>query len=421
MSVGLKLLSSLCRQGSTSALRDLTSDMFVGDDEQRMYNYVRTHYRRYSELPALQTIATDLQINIPNARETTQYYIDEARKRGFYNAVTPLYNDMHRPLVDGDIEEVQTIISQMHGETRTHAPDRNDQSLSDVVQRASGIVIDRRNIGGLSGVPTGWPTLDLETDGYQNGDLIVWAARPGIGKTHILIHQARTAFHANKSILFVSMEMTLEQIAMRMMAHEAGMDPNLIRRGQISNYCMGMFEEARDRLLRSDQFHMYSGNLSRSTEEIDATVQETGADLIFIDGLYLMKPKKSTARQSKDKYQNISYVLDDLKEMTLVRDRPFIATTQMNRQGKGKPSLETLGFTDALATHASVIVGVQGQGAGKHPPERLITFLKGREGEAGDFVINYRFAPLNFREVMTNEQLAQQVDQEQDPEEGWQE
>ena len=399
MSVGLKLMASLVRLGSTSSLRDIERGMFVGDDEQRMFDYVRNHYRRYSELPALQTIATDLGITIPRSPETVDYYLQEVRNRSMYNALTPLYNDLHNPLVNGDMDEVRSLIMQMHSSVRVSTPNDSDQNLDDVVDRTLTIVENRRSSPGLSGMHTGWGTLDIETDGYQNGDLIIWAARPGVGKTHLLIHQARTAFHAGASVLFVSMEMTLEQITMRLLAHEAGLDPNMVRRGNLSEWAMESLEEARGRLVGQDRFTLYGGNMSRDIDALDATIQERNPDLICIDGIYLLKPRRSTSRGTKDKYQNVSYVIDDLKEMTLTRDRPFVTTTQFNRMGRDRPSLETLGFTDTMAMHASLILAVQHYGEGRRPRYRKVSILKGREGEATEFGLNYSFTPVDFSET----------------------
>jgi hypothetical protein len=139
--------------------------------------------------------------------------------------------------------------------------------------------------------------------------------------------------------------------------------------------------------------------MGKRTEDLDNAIQEMGPDLIYIDGIYLMRPMTTSSRRSNDKYQNISYVLDDLKEMTITRDRPFITTTQFNREGAKKVSLENLGFTDALATHASVILGIEKIGEGPRPDKRKVTILKGREGEAGEFAIDYRFCPLSFAET----------------------
>lgn len=401
MSEGLRLLASLVTHGSTTTLRHLGRDMFVGDDEQRVYDFVRTHYRTYSQLPELQTIARETQLRIPEAREPVDYYLGRLRNRSMFNAVTPIYNDLHQSLVDGDAEVSRRQIAEMNAACRTHDPEQDLLSASDVGEDVLRYYYQNRSIHGLSGIPTGWGTLDLETNGYQNGDLIVWAARPAVGKTHMLIHQCKTAWELGRSVLFVSMEMTLQQIGARFFAHMSGIDPNFIRRAKLSTYAerrmLGVQEVLRD----SNRFHLYAGNMGKRTEDLNNVIQELGPDAVYLDGMYLLKPTEMRGRRIADRHQAIAYVLDDLKEMTIRRDRPIIATTQFNRAGASRPSLETLGYTDAIGTHASVVLGayLDPNDRTRRPSLRLVDVLKGREGEASGFATNYTFAPMDFSEA----------------------
>jgi hypothetical protein len=258
----------------------------------------------------------------------------------------------------------------------------------------------------MTGITTGWETLDQETSGYQNADLIAWVARPGLGKTHLLIHQAKSAWMAGKSILFVSMEMSLLQITNRFIGHYACINPEYIRRGQISTYLKHRFDDAVIQLGNDRRFHLFAGNMGKKTDDIDILVQELNPDIIYIDGMYLMKPGAS-GKSSRSRYDSIAYVLDDIKQMTIQRDRPIVTTTQFNRgAGKGgvEGSLETIGYTDAIATHASIVATI----LPPHPKRckaygsrrfREISILKGREGESRGFNIAYNFAPMEFFEL----------------------
>lgn len=100
----------------------------------------------------------------------------------------------------------------------------------------------------------------------------------------------------------------------------------------------------------------------------------------------------------------VSEVFDNLKQMTLAHNIPVVVTTQFNRQAgkKGKDgSLENIAFTDAISTHSSLVLSLtEAKGSSAEiKKKRKISFLKGREGEAGDFEINFNFSPIDFSEI----------------------
>lgn len=97
-----------------------------------------------------------------------------------------------------------------------------------------------------------------------------------------------------------------------------------------------------------------------------------------------------------DRFQNIAYVLDDIKQLTIIHERPVVGTTQFGRKaGKGgkKGDTENIGFTDTIGTHASIICSAKHMGSNN---KRTIDILKGREGEEGEYDINYSFSPMDF-------------------------
>ena len=102
---------------------------------------------------------------------------------------------------------------------------------------------------------------------------------------------------------------------------------------------------------------------------------------------------------------------DEIRAVNLDLNRPFIVSTQFNRQaGKsGKEgSLETIGFTDAVGTHSSHVIALKDGPTENSRDSRLFDFLKGREGEHGTVAINFKFAPLNMDE-MTPEEIEQDL------------
>lgn len=420
MSDGLCLLSAICRYGSTETFRQLTEDLFVDDDELELYDFVRGHFRRYSSFPTLQTIEQEVRADIPDADEPVAFYLDRVNRRRIFNCIREPFNDLREALSDRNVEDARDVVSGMNRAIHAMSPDNavlsNDAVMQDVLRE-----YDRNHaVGGHSGVATGWDSLDQETSGWQNGDLIVWVGRPSMGKTWLLLHQAHTAWMSGKSVLFVSMEMTLPQIGRRFASYCAGVDPDIVRRGQMSSSTERRFRHALGAMQNAQNLNWYAGGMSKRSEQIDILIQEMAPDIVYVDGIYLMQPANAHGRMGR--YERAAYMVDELKTIAYQRNRPVVVTTQFGRDagtGGDKGSLENIGYTDAFGTHASIVIGIRGgrlvlkpipvdqEDTERDPraarykimnPYRILETLKGREGESIKFAINYQFAPFSFGE-----------------------
>lgn len=402
MSDGLKLLASIVEHGSTSSFRDLSTDLFVDTNEREVYEYIRQHYRRYSSLPTISTVEDDAQISLPNSPEKVAYYLQRVQDRSMFNVVRPIWNELREALVDTNPEHVRQLAFDLSAGCRTTSAVHDLRTLGDMSQAMLDLYERNHLTFGISGIPTGFPPLDRETDGFQNGDLITLVARLGIGKTHLLIHMAKTAWMRGRSVLFVSMEMTLEQIANRFYAQYARVNPDCVRKGQLGHYAKPKWQRAVQELSESHRLHLFAGNMGKRVEDIDGLIQEINPDIIYIDGMYLMTP--SSAPRTTNRYEKVAFVLDELKRATIERNRPIVATTQFSRDaGKGgtKGSLESIGFTDAIGTHSSIVISATTpeDDNSPRPRTRVIEVLKGREGEVARFTVNFGISSGDFTTV----------------------
>lgn len=423
MSVGLRLLAAISENGSTTSLRGIQPEFLVDADEQTVYDFITTHYRRYRELPVIETIEEETRIRMPETPEHIDFYIQEVHNRRVYTQVrdefTTLRNNISQSNIDGILESANVIRSACTPFTG------QQQELYRVDQLAPELLeeyIRKHYNPGMSGVATGWSYLDEQTGGWQDGDLIVWVARPAAGKTHLSIHQALSAWLSGKSILYVSMEMTLKQIGMRMASQLAGLNPDYVRKGLLSKWGEARLHAAIELLRSSRSFHLYAGNFNKTTSSVEMLIQELSPDVVFIDGMYLMTPAKNVRG---GRFESAAYLVDEIKRMCLTTERPIIATTQFGRDaGKGgkNGTLENIGYTDTIGTHASVVLSItlgkpksvpirvdstsstgnitsEVVGYKNTYPYRKLGIMKGREGESGDWGIKFSFAPTSFAEV----------------------
>ena len=183
---------------------------------------------------------------------------------------------------------------------------------------------------GITGVPTGYADLDRMTTGFQNGDLIIVAARPAMGKTSWVMNVAQTAAieHATTVAIF-SLEMSKEQLVQRLLCSEGRVDAQKLRRGRLS-------PEEYQRLAAA------AGHLNTAPLWIDdspgATVlemrakarrlkAETNLGLLIIDYMQLM----SSMGRVENRVQEVSEISRGLKSLARELEVPVIAISQLSR------------------------------------------------------------------------------------------
>lgn len=398
MSEGLKLLGSIVDTGSIHTLRDLSADLFI-EEEVELYNFMRQHYRRYGRIPAIATIEEELGLDIPAAEETTEYYLSRIYDRKLYNNLKGHYETFKDSMRNNDMEAVRSVIDEMKTSTRVIHTSSDIRSFQEAVVDVMREYDHAHENPGISGIPSGWPYFDYKVGGYQPGDLVTWVARPSMGKTYVMLKQALAAWQLGSNVLIVTMEMTIEQITRRLAAMSAGINPDFIRKGTLSAYAERRLRAYADHLAGADRLHLFAGGLRKRVSDVEIITQEYCPDITFIDGVYLMQPE---SKRQMAKTEKVSEVFDSLKQYTVSNNIPAVVTTQLSRLAgkKGKDSsLETVAFTDAISTHSSLVISLK---EGRNPNQvnqRILEFLKGREGEAGQHTIHYTFSPMCFDEV----------------------
>lgn len=407
MSDGLRLLSSIIATGSSATLMSLERSILI-DDEVTAYDFVKGHFRSYRELPSAQTVLQECGVRLPVVNETLQFYIDKVHGRNEYSLIRARFStlrdgltSMRRDVMVNAVQEMARILGRTgHG---SHAGEVVDINYG--LQRVTDRLVSIRGTGGVSGITTGWPRYDMITGGYQNSDLITLVGRMSEGKSYIALRQAQMAHRNGESVLFVTTEMSIEQTARRYAALELGLNPTFLRNGTISTHMERRLRSLVTDVAGADRFRLFSVGMNAKVSAIEALCEEYRPSVVFIDGVYLLKP--TDRQRNATQRDNVAGVYDELRALNLEADIPFICTTQFNRQaGKGGKdgSLETIAYADAIGTHSSIVVSLRGGPTENARDSRTFHFLKGREGEAGEVHIRFQFAPLNMDEIESEDQ-----------------
>lgn len=398
MSEGLKLLSSIIATESSGTLLRLSEELFIGE-EVDAFNFMRDHFRQYRQLPQAATVRTETNAVLPTTREPLQFYIDAVTDRHSYNLMTDHYTELRQAMTTRNIAAMQETVHEMTLAMRGRAQNGVVVSMGEALGQVTDRLESTRGMGGMTGIPSGWDGMDVITGGFQNADLVTYVGRPSMGKTYQLLKQANHAHSMGHSPLLITTEMGIEQIGRRYVALELGIRPELLKMNMISSYMQRRIDALKATLLSDTRYKIFSVGMGTKVSAVEALMQEFGPSIVYLDGAYLLHP---TAKGKMNRIERVGEVFDELKGLTISSNTPIVNTMQYNRQaGKdGKEgSLETIGFTDAVGMHSSIVLSLK-HGPTENPRDsREMGFLKGREGESGSIFTNFRFAPVDFSEI----------------------
>lgn len=231
--------------------------------------------------------------------------------------------------------------------------------LSKIIDKTIDAIEDRQGKKSLiTGVKTGFNKLDQLTSGFQKSDLIILAARPSMGKTALALNLARNAaIDANVPTAVFSLEMSKEQLAMRMLCAEARVDSSRLRSGFFTDEDWNHLTDAATLLSGAPIFIDDSADISAL--EIRAKTRRLKMDndigLVIIDYIQLMKTRQSSERRDLE----ISEMSRSLKNLAKELEVPILALSQLNRKleerSDKRPQLADLRESGALEQDADVV------------------------------------------------------------------
>ena len=214
-----------------------------------------------------------------------------------------------------------------------------------------------------NGIPSGFPSLDKITGGWQNGDLIVIGSRPYVGKTAFGLNVAvNVAMNMKMPVMFYSLEMSTEYIAKRLLYSHANAEGNIADR--ISNLDKSEWQQLEKRLLKLAKAPVYISdtpclNISDFSEKAPKHLSETGVKLIIIDMLQLMRGWPEDCGRRVDE---VNHIIQTLKETAVALGVPIIILAQLNRLMRKdssahiKPMLKDIRETSAVEECADMVI-----------------------------------------------------------------
>ncbi len=235
-------------------------------------------------------------------------------------------------------------------------------SVADIVQDSiTSIEKILENKGQCTGVPSGFDKLDQITAGFQPSDLIIIAARPAMGKTSLALSIGQyIGVHEGRSVAVFSLEMSKEQIVMRLLCSEARVDNSKVRTGHLGESDFPKLVEAASRIANSSIF--IDDTPAVTVTELRAKCRrlhrEHPLSMVIVDYLQLMRSPEF----QKSREQEISDISRSLKALAKELNVPVIALSQLNRSVESRndkrPVMSDLRESGAIEQDADIITFV---------------------------------------------------------------
>jgi len=333
----------------------LSPEDFYKETHQKIYEAMLNLYERGEPLDLI-TLSDELKKNkvldkiggvaylvqlteaVPTSANVLNYariVKEKSLLRNLISAATEIISECYRE--EEEIEDLLDRAEQLIFSISEFRVKPSFYPIKDVLKETFKIIerlYERKEL--VTGVPSGFKDLDRLTSGFQPSDLIIVAGRPSMGKTAFCLNIAQyAAIHARVPTAIFSMEMSKEQVAMRMLCSEAKVNASKVRSGFLSEAELQKLTLAASIL--SDSPLVIDDTPALSVLELRAKARrlkrEIALGLVIIDYLQLMKGRSSTERRE----QEISEISRSLKALAKELQIPVIAISQLSRRAEDRP------------------------------------------------------------------------------------
>jgi replicative DNA helicase len=259
----------------------------------------------------------------------------------------------------------------------------------------------------ITGVPSGFRDLDKETMGWHPGQLIIVAARPGMGKTSFMLNTAlSSAVKSQTSIAFFSMEMTKQELAARLLSMEAKVDSNRLKNAsRLDEQDWRALQRAGGELQNAQLYldDTPALNILELKSRCRRIQSQHGLGLVVVDYLQLMRGLGSRPGGASSREQEIAEISRGLKALAKELQVPIIAASQLSREverrEKKKPQLSDLRESGAIEQDADIVLFIHRD---KDNPdlqnEAELIIGKHRSGNTGEVKLAWLGQYTTFRD-----------------------
>ncbi len=339
------------------------------------------------------------------SHEGVGHYVELVKESSRRRKAQATLNEAQRMLEDGDESStvIEFIEKEMFSIMNTKVA-KDFIKVGDSVDEAfEDIKMMRESSSHVMGLSTGYQELDLKTSGFHPGELIILAARPGIGKTSLAVNMASNMAFQGKTVGIFSLEMSCKQLTLRLISGLARVSLQATSAAYLSDKTWQAVQVATDRI-RSLPIYIDDRAGLKALEVRSAArrlKKRYNADIFIVDYLQLMRGDNRENRQ-----QEVSFISSELKAMAKELEVPVVALSQFNRNPEsregGLPKLSDLRESGSLEQDSDVVLFLHDK---TEDPARLdrevdLIIAKQRNGPRGKIPLIFKSETTTFYDAM---------------------
>ncbi len=412
---------------------EVTEDMFYSDKNRLIFNAIISLYKNNNPID-LTTVKAELDkkkalnevggisylTEVIDSVVTTanlNYYIkilkEHALRRNLINTATDIitntYNDENiTGLLDDAERNILNVVKKR--QSTEFVP------IHEILRRAQERLEElSKNKSDVTGIRTGFYDLDRATAGLHGGELIIIAARPGMGKTSFALNIAtNAAFSTDKAIAIFNLEMSAEMLVNRMLSSIGGIDLYKLNTGKLEHNDWKRYNEAMSKLGSTNIY--IEDNAGITAPEIKAKCRrlansKEGLGLVIIDYLQLVT---TGSNRIESRQVEVSEISRSLKTMALELDVPVIALAQLSRnvdkRENKEPALVDLRESGSLEQDADLVLFINRKDYYEAKTDQKsnivptdIIIAKHRKGATGLYHLLFELNMSNFKNYLKPE------------------
>ena len=371
----------LTEPGQLSEISDIViPDMFFKSENKKIYECMLSMYLNNEDID-IYTVASNLEkknileyvggaygvarlIENVYSCNNIEYHakiIAQTHIRREIIKVTSLSNEeAYNEAIDIDnvISDLEKKLSKI---TDNISGSRNNAvRLYDIIPKVVTQIEETQKRGdGISGVETGFLSIDKVTHGWHNSDMIIIGGRPAMGKTALVVSFADNMAKIGKKVLICSLEMSKEQICMRLLAMNSGINHEDLMSGNMTDEKWTLLENTIAKLNDIGIYIDDEGGINEISfkSKVKKYKKEHNIDIVIVDYLQLMNPSKDCG----SKTNNVGHVSSAIKNVAKEFNIPIITLSQLSREaakrqgGNMKPTLTDLRDSGSIEQDADVV------------------------------------------------------------------
>jgi replicative DNA helicase len=357
----------------------------------RQFSFIKDFVAKYGKVPSF----AEFKKRFPDFKEVSSleeplsYYCDALREKKKHNTIVDMMENAQEQLNLLETEKAYTILKKTVLEIENEIILGDTKKLNEDTQKRWEKYKNRAESGGLTGLPTGIEPFDTITGGLGATDLVTILGYTNVGKTWKLIIMGVNLAKAGKKVLFVTREMSTEQVEKRTDSVYSGVSYTRFNRGNMTEAEEEQFKEYLAEMEGNEEVNFIIELSTGGVSNISALVDKHKPDVLLIDGGYLM-----TDDSDEKDWNGILETWRGFKSIALNRKIPVVVTMQLKAS---KATLDNIALAKYISQDCDVIIGMEQDEVMRADKECKFKPLKLRDSDTfATYVLNWDFNKMDY-------------------------